>query len=130
MYVKHAQAGERMKTWKKLVAVLLSIVVLTGTVVFAETSDESIQAMIEDSAQTLSFMEGCSGYRLANQTKYPAGNSSNDWTAYILAVCGSREYYAEYLDALQKYVEQTYAENGYQSIYARSCRDQFLYRCE
>lgn len=102
-----------MKTWKKLVAVLLSIVVLTGTVVFAETSDESIQAMIEDSAQTLSFMEGCSGYRLANQTKYPAGNSSNDWTAYILAVCGSREYYAEYLDALQKYVEQTYAENGY-----------------
>ena len=51
-----------MKTWKKLVAVLLSIVVLTGTVVFAETSDESIQAMIEDSAQTLSFMEGCSGY--------------------------------------------------------------------
>ena len=100
-----------MKAWKCGIALLLCIVIMTSTASAAFSSNE-LDALIKESTEGLSAMGGEPGVMLADRELFPAGNSLNDWIAHALSLGGSREYYAEYLDALRSYVEKEYAANG------------------
>lgn len=99
-----------MKLTAKLTALLLCTAMLLGTVLAAEA--DTVDQRIADAAAGLSALGGTQGTLLKDQELFPAGISGCDWTAIALALAGSEEYYAEYLDALEGYVEDAYTKKG------------------
>lgn len=99
-----------MKLTVKILALLLCIAMLCGTVFAADAG--LIDQMITDAAEGFSALGGEPGKLLKDQETFPAGTSGCDWTAIALALAGSEEYFAEYLNALQKQVKDAYAKKG------------------
>ncbi len=100
-----------MKVLKDRIVLFLCIVFLTN-IVSAAFSPDALDVMIAESATGLSSMDGTPGIMMADPELFPAGNSINDWIAHALSLSGSSEYYSQYLDSLQIYVEEEYKTNG------------------
>lgn len=99
-----------MKQFVRMIALLLCVSMLSLTAYAAQ--EGSLDVQLQATAKALSAFGGKEGQSLKDQNRLPAGTSACDWTAVVLALSGSQEFYEEYLGSLQDYVEQRYAGKG------------------
>ncbi len=99
-----------MKHQNKWIALLLCAALLCGTAFAAQ--EETLEQQIAHAAQGLSALGGKAGTALNSPERFPAGTSGCDWTAMALALAGSEEYYAQYLQSLETLVQNAYAQQG------------------
>ncbi|MBQ6602390.1 MAG: terpene cyclase/mutase family protein [Eubacterium sp.] len=101
-----------MKRLTRKLTVFLCVIFTVILSVSVTAEEPELDKKIEDTVAGISSLDSATGMRLADQENFPAGESINDWTACNLSYGGSKEYYAEYLNALRTYVERKYAEEG------------------
>lgn len=101
-----------MKTLRMLLALLLCVTMLSGLCVPVSAEETELDKLISETANALSSVNGQPGTVLADMDVVTPGSSASDWIAITLARCNVPESYSQYLDALQKYVEARYAEDG------------------
>ena len=102
-----------MRTIRRRMALFVCIAALILALLPGKTlaSGTDLDRMIRETTSGLSSMRSKPG-RLLNQPEEIHVGTTDDWIPLVLAFGGSREYYDEFLDMLQTYVESRYAEYG------------------
>lgn len=100
------------KRLKPLMFITLIICLLFSQCTYGAEKD--LSGMIQTTAQSLQQSFGSKERNLLfDEEILPAGSSTSDWIAMVLAFSGEKDAYAEYLENLEAYVVEQYKEQGY-----------------
>lgn len=108
----------RINLCKPITRFLVLALCLTILFVPAQAAQNSdLDQSVHQTSSGLSSLGGRSGTLLSMGEDFPAGTSVCDWAAIALALSGSQEDFAQYLQHLQEYVEMYYdKEDGLDRI--------------
>lgn len=100
---------------KSKIAILMMMVIMMlfpSQAMAGEPADWS--GMMQQTAAGMKTMVNTEKDTVLSETELlPAGNSVSDWTAVSLALAGSEDDYATYLDELESYVTDCYKTQGF-----------------
>lgn len=96
---------------------LLIIMALIFSMLFSQcvyAAEDDLTDMIQSSVESLqNSFESKEKSILMDEKILPAGSSASDWIAMVLAFSGEQDAYQNYLERLESYVVNHYAEQGY-----------------